>query len=137
VAASYDVRARNATGHNWDPLRNVQNCVHELNVMHRFLLDQAATPSLAPGHAMIHVNYDRVFRDTEDAIDLFDRSGIADARALRSSITRFQANAASLLSRSRSFPEHVHAALEDGLDFTAAQNVAELTGVDVLAGLRA
>ena len=87
VAASYDKRARNPKD-EWDPLRNLVNCVHELNVMHNFLLDWHRMAPVDRPHKLIYVNYSKVFSDFEYAMNLFREIGVLETGALRSQASR-------------------------------------------------
>ena len=132
VAASYDARARNPAD-QWDPLRDLGNCIHELNVMHRFIADWHRAGAMPDGHRLVFVDYERVFRDLEYALGLFETIGVADpgSERLRGSVARFHEKSAAVLSRERPIDPRVRAALEAGLDRDAARDVTALTGIDV------
>jgi len=134
VAASYQRRAANPDD-GWDPLRDLGNCIDEINVMHRFLLDWHRDGNMAPRHRLIHVDYDRAFRDPDYAIGLFETIGVQDLGASRGAITGFQERSAQILARERKIDPEIRWAVAAGLDREAARGVADLTGIDVLGEL--
>lgn len=134
VAASYHARAANPED-IWEPLRDIGLCIDEMNVMHRFLLGQAAAPQGNPAHRLVFVDYHRVFSDTEYAAGLFTRLGAACGPALRAAIEAFQTKSAAVIARDRSIDPVVIDSIARGLDMEAAREVSVLTGTDILAGI--
>lgn len=133
VAASYNARARNPED-QWDPLRDIGNCIHELNVMHRFILDWHRAGTMEAGHRLVFVDYERAFRDLDYAMGLFEAIGVDDhgSERIRRAVQRFHERSEAVLGRARTVDLDVRAALDAGLDRNAARDVAALTGIDVL-----
>ena len=129
VAASYQRRAADPED-EWDPLRDLGNCIDEFNVMHQFLLDWADI-AVAQGHQVIYVDYEQVFRDPDYAVGLFQAIGVTDPEASRGAIIRFQEASVSALTKERKIDPDIRAAVMKGLDHEVANRVSALTGIDV------
>ena len=138
VVASYQKRADDPAD-PWDPLRTAENCIHELNITHRFIRDMAAGAEkevLGPKHELVYVDYDRVFTDPEIALSLFRTLGVDSGPAVQRRIAASQEKSRKVMGRPRVLSPKIRAALEAGIDREAAEAVREITGCDVLAGLK-
>lgn len=134
IAESYQTRAENPND-NWDPLRGLGNCIHELNVMHRFILDWDAEGQMQAAHRLVYVDYNRVFSEFDYAMALFDRLGIARGETLQRLVSDNQERSSRIAAKVRTIRPTVLKALHAQLDIPAAQAVSNLTGIDILAGL--
>jgi hypothetical protein len=134
IAESYQTRAENPND-NWDPLRDLGNCIHELNVMHRFILDWDALGQMHAAHKLIYVDYNRVFSEFDYAMELFDKLGIVICDRLQRYVSHYQARSSLIAAGPRAVRSAVLKALQAQLDIPAAQAVSNLTGIDILAGL--
>jgi hypothetical protein len=130
VAASYKRRADNPED-GWDPLRDLDNCIHELNVMHRFLVDWTRSADPASDHQLIFVDYDRAFRDGDYVMDLFKAIGVDRPDASRGGVNRVLERSAKVLAKEREIPRDIRDALEAGVDKDALHAVSEISGIDI------
>jgi len=133
VAASYKRRAADPED-EWDPLRNLGNCIDELNVMHRFLLEWQGRAKMRPNHQLIYVDYDQVFRNVDYALDLFRAIGANGPEASRGAVNRILERSAQVLNKTMDIDTDTREAVVAGLDHNAARRVSKMTGIDITIG---
>lgn len=139
VAASYQKRANNPDD-EWDPLRGLSNCIHEMNVTHRFIRDMEAgggNEFVGPRHELLYVDYARVFLERDEALSLFSRLDIEVDPKMTKQLDALQEKSKQLMASPREINDSLRRALQDSLDFDAAEAVCKITGIDVLASIRA
>lgn len=135
VCLSYQKRA-DKRGIGWDPARDVMHCLHEMNIMHRLIIDLDAQPRFRPRHKVVYVDYKQVFCSDSYAQTVFAEAGIdITFPGLHRAIRTYQDNSRETLARPRAVPDTIRAAIADKLDFDAARKVEQITGICLLEGL--
>ena len=131
VCFSYQMRSENP--HDiWDRSKDVSHCVHELNIMHRFIIDQPDAFPLSSSHRILYVDYEKIFRDVEYAINVFCKLGLNVDSTLRRKIERFTHMSSAILSRRREISSHLEDEVISGLDIPLLREVEDFTGVKLL-----
>lgn len=134
VAAFYHARAMNPDD-DWDPLRNLDNAIDELNVMHRFILDWHESGTMAAGHRLVYVDYARVFTELDYQTSLFDAMDHPVDPDLKRVLEGYIEHSHGILKRARPLDAAIRDALAARLDIPLARRVEALTGVALLDGL--
>lgn len=127
IGLSYDKRAKDPEDH-WEPLRNIHRCVHELNVMHQFILDYAERPA-KPQHKMIYVDYGKVFRNVAYAVSMFAPFGALITKDPEPAVRAFIEKSQSRERKPNGRRAEIADIMGKGLDLDLVKRVEEYTGV--------
>lgn len=131
VCASYLKRAQDPKD-NWDRLRGLSQCIHELNVMHRLIQQMNDGFELRDNHKVVYVDYMRMFKDEAYAANVLEQSG---ARFYPEKLKEFQQKSGARKKSEIKDRDILCTALHDQLDFAAVGAVQEITGISLLEGL--
>jgi tetratricopeptide (TPR) repeat protein len=128
VCLSYQRRAEDPD--NWDVLRTVDQCVHEINVMNRFICEFEQEP-LSARHRFLPVAYERVFTEPDHAQSLFSELELPTA-GFQNEVEAFIKRSSPIVRKERRENASVDRAIADLLDFEAARKVERITGISLL-----
>jgi hypothetical protein len=139
IAASYEQRANNPND-KWNALRDLDNCILELNTTYRFIRDMDLPSNsgfIGNDHEIINLSYDRVFTDLDYAKELIAKLGMDITPQVVKRLELFvEKSKEFVVSPRNEISDSLRKALHEGIDYEAAEAVCRITGIDVLSSIR-
>ena len=125
---SYVRRAENSAD-RWNHMRSAEQCIHEINLMNRFIASYHERNFASPEHKFHLIAYERVFSDADYALSIFDLLGLPIRPELERDVKSFIEMSARIVGHKRERHPKVDKAIAERLDLDAVRKVEEIAQV--------